>query len=167
MADAAILDADQGTPKLRMKNAHLEATGLSEQVGFSLRFAHAAVWADLNVTLEPFNLRPQHYAALLIIAESAGCKQQEIGEALGIFRSNLVALIEDLSSRGLVSRTVKPDDRRSYALSLTEKGAAVMVEANNAHAAHRSRVMNALAPYDANALIEMLDRLATLDGAVP
>jgi DNA-binding MarR family transcriptional regulator len=141
------------------------ATGLASQVGFSLRFAQAAVWSDLVATLEPFDLRPHHYAALLIVAQSAGCKQQEIGEALGLYRSNLVAVIDELSGRGLIRRVVNPDDRRSYALSLTDVGVALMPSINAAHARHCDRLAQALGPHDSALLVEMLDRLAAIGTA--
>ncbi len=150
-----------------MRNPHLEASGLADQVGFGLRFAHAAVWGDLVATLEPFSLRPQHYAALLIISHSPGCKQQDIGEALGLFRSNLVALIDDLTGRGLVTRAVNPDDRRSYALALSEAGAALMPRVNAAHALHGERVAGALRGYDPALLTQMLERLAAIAPEAP
>jgi DNA-binding MarR family transcriptional regulator len=149
------------------RNAHLQASGLADQVGFGLRFAHAAVWGDLVATLEPFSLRPQHYAALLIITHSPGCRQQDIGEALGLFRSNLVALIDDLTGRGLVTRGVNADDRRSYALTLSEAGAALMPRVNAAHALHGERVATALRGYDPALLLEMLERLAATTPHAP
>lgn len=168
MADATGLQADTRGLDARRKNAHLVATGLASQVGFNLRFAQAAVWSDLVATLEPFDLRPHHYAALLIIAESAGCKQQDIGEALGLYRSNLVAVIDELFGRGLIHRAVNPDDRRSYLLSLTDKGVAFMPSINAAHGQHLDRVTKAIGPHDSALLVEMLYRLAAIgDGLVP
>ncbi len=162
MADDLGRRTHPSDPGARSRNAHLIATGLASQVGFSLRFAQAAVWSDLVATLEPFDLRPHHYAALLIVAESAGCKQQDIGEALGLYRSNLVAVIDELAGRGLIRRVVNPDDRRSYALSLTDEGAALMPSINAAHAQHRDRLAEALGPHDPDLLVEMLDRLAAV-----
>lgn len=143
---------------------HLVAAGLSRQVGLALRNAQAAVWGDLVATLEPFGLRPQQYAALLIADAAAGCKQQEVGEALGIFRSNLVALIETLVAAGLLVRLVKPDDRRSYALHTTRKGKALLARAGDAHAAHRRRIAAALGPHGEAETLALLDRLAGLGG---
>jgi DNA-binding MarR family transcriptional regulator len=164
LTDAPNSDAVIEAPRLRSKSTRLQASGLGDQVGFGLRFAQAAVWSDLTATLAPFDLRPHQYAALLIVSEGPGCKQQEIGDALGIFRSNLVALIEDLSARGLISRAVKPEDRRSYSLALTDKGAALMDRADAAHAAHGARVAKALEPYEPRHLLEMLHSLAALGG---
>jgi DNA-binding MarR family transcriptional regulator len=47
--------------------------------------------------------------------------QQYIGEALRIDRTTMVGVIDDLERRGLVQRVRDPDDRRRYAVSLTDK----------------------------------------------
>ena len=107
----------------------LKAAGLADSVGFQLKLAQAAVWADLVAALAPFGLRPSHYSALLILRATPGSRQQDIGEALGIQRPNLVAMIDGLEKRGLLTRTVNPADRRSYALALTPDGAVLLDEA--------------------------------------
>jgi DNA-binding MarR family transcriptional regulator len=140
---------------------------LTDQIGFKLRLAQARVWADLVATFEPFGLRPHHFGALLIIAERNGCKQQDVGEVLGIFRSNLVALVEELCGRGLVNRVVKAGDRRSYALSLTDKGIALLDQMTAAHAGHQSRIAKALAPHDARRFGAQLDALLTFEPLSP
>jgi DNA-binding MarR family transcriptional regulator len=139
------------------------APGLTDQIGFKLRMAQARVWADLVATFEPFGLRPHHFGALTIIAERDGCKQQDIGEVLGIFRSNLVSLVEELTGRGLVNRLVKAADRRSYALSLTPDGSALLAEMNAAHAQHQARLERALAPHDVRRFGLQLDVLLASD----
>ncbi len=146
---------------------HLRASGIGRQTGFLLRQAEAAVWADLTARLRPFGLRPAQFAALRIVRESPGCRQQEIGDALGIQRPNLVALVEALRRRRLVTVARNPADRRSYALTLTAAGQALLADADRAHAVHESRVAAALAPADATALAATLERLARLEAPLP
>ncbi len=118
----------------------LKAAGLADSVGFQLRLAQMAAWAELVAALQPFGLRPSHYSALLIMRATPGCRQQDIGEALGIQRPNLVAMIDGLEQRGLITRGVNPADRRSYALSLTVAGLALLEQADAAHRAHERRL---------------------------
>ena len=127
----------------------LKAAGLADSVGFQLKLAQAAVWAGLVAALAPFGLRPSHYSALLIIRSTPGSRQQDIGEALGIQRPNLVAMIDGLEKRGLLTRTVNPADRRSYALALTPEGGALLDQADAAHRAHEARLAERLGPDEA------------------
>lgn len=48
--------------------------------------------------------------------------QHTLGEELGIDRTTVVELIDDLERKGVVERRRNPVDRRSYLLTLTAKG---------------------------------------------
>jgi DNA-binding MarR family transcriptional regulator len=153
--------------KREKADALLSETGLSDRLGFVLRFAQSAVWSDLVAAFEPFGLRPGHYSALLMLRARPGCRPQDIGEALRVQRPNLVAMIEMLERRGLVARAVNPADRRSYALSLTEAGSALLGEMDVAHRAHEARLAALLGPIDPAALLPGLRKLAGFSAGEP
>jgi DNA-binding MarR family transcriptional regulator len=145
-----------------MPNPFLVASGLHRQPGFVLRQAYFAVWGDLITTLEPFGLKPQTYATLLIVGSSPGCKQQDIADALGIQRPNIVAMIDKLVAAGWIARAVNPDDRRSYSLTLTDEGSALLEASRAAHAAHEARAMALLGEDGMGVLIAGSTKLARL-----
>jgi DNA-binding MarR family transcriptional regulator len=122
-----------------MSKAFLEASGLHEQLGFVLRQAYTAVWHDLIRTLEPFGLKPQTYATLLLVEATPGCKQQDVADALDIQRPNIVALIDKLVEAGWLRRETNATDRRSYALSLTDAGTQLLADSRAAHRDHEAR----------------------------
>ena len=140
----------------------LKAAGLADRIGFQLRIAQAAVFANLVTALQPFGLRPSHYSALLILRATPGCRQQDIGEALGIQRPNLVAMIDGLERRGLLRREVNPADRRSYALSLTADGEVLLAEADVAHRGHEEWLAARAGPGDAARLLATLRRISAM-----
>lgn len=142
-----------------MANEFLVRSGLADQPGFVMRQASLAVWNDLVTTLAAVELKPQSYAALLIIDTSPGCKQQDIADALGIARPNLVALIDALVERGLVERGVNAGDRRSYALILTDAGRGLLDQGRAAHRLHEARLADALNPAEAAALLASARKL--------
>ncbi len=142
-----------------MTNEFLVRSGLADQPGFVMRQASLAVWNDLVSTLARVALKPQSYAALLIIDTSPGCKQQDIADALGIARPNLVALIDALVERGLVERGVNADDRRSYALTLTDAGRVLLDKGRAAHRLHEARLAEVLSPAEAAALLASARKL--------
>jgi DNA-binding MarR family transcriptional regulator len=142
-----------------LTNEFLVRSGLADQPGFVMRQASLAVWNDLVTTLAAVELKPQSYAALLIVDTSPGCKQQDIADALGIARPNLVALIDALVERGLVDRGVNADDRRSYALTLTDAGRALLSKGRAAHGLHEARLAEALSAKEAAALLASARKL--------
>jgi DNA-binding MarR family transcriptional regulator len=145
-----------------MSTAFLEASGLHRQLGFVLRQAYTAVWQDLIRTLEPFGLKPQTYATLLLVEATPGCKQQDVADALDIQRPNIVALIDRLVEAGWLRRETNPSDRRSYALSLTEAGNKLLAESRAAHEVHEARMAALLEHRDTRTLVAACARLAKL-----
>lgn len=121
--------------------------------------ASLAVWNNLVTTLATAGFKPQSYAALLIVDTSPGCNPQDIADALGIARPNLVALIDALVERRLVERGVNAGDRRSYALSLTDAGRALLDKGRTAHRLHEARLADALGADEAAALLAAARKL--------
>ncbi|WP_395650327.1 MarR family winged helix-turn-helix transcriptional regulator [Brevundimonas sp.] len=113
----------------------IDMAGLPDSVGFMLRLAQVAAFRGVMAALKPFDLRVSDFSILLIIEANPGLKQQAVGEALSIKRANLVSMIDALEKRGLIIRTVPKTDKRSYALSLTDAGRALMVDAKAAEQA--------------------------------
>src|ERR1700726_1946537 len=86
--------------------------------------AHAA--AKFAERLAGIDLVPAHAGIFRILSATPAISQQALATALGTVPSRLVALVDDLESRGLVERRAHESDRRTYALHLTDKGKATM-----------------------------------------
>jgi DNA-binding MarR family transcriptional regulator len=113
--------------------------------------------------LEPLGLEPRQFALLRVVSGSEGQTQQALGDALGIPKSRMVALIDDLEARGLVERRLRPDDRRARALHVTPEGARCLGEAMEVAEAHEGFVLERLSPAEHRQLVEMLQRLSADD----
>ena len=141
---------------------HLELSGVGRQLGFVLREASIAVWNDVRRALEPASLRPQTYATLLIVDTCPGCKQGDVADALGIRRPNMVAVVDELVGQGLIARDVNSGDRRSYALSLTAQGRAVLKQGQAAHHAHEQRLADVLDDAESALLLAIATKLSRM-----
>ena len=82
--------------------------------------AHAA--SQFAKRLQTLKLAPQHAGILWILNSTPGITQQTLAATLGMVPSRLVALIDEMEERGLIERRGDPEDRRRYALHVTEKG---------------------------------------------
>src|SRR5262245_40766970 len=95
---------------------------LAGMVGYALRRAQLAVFDDVITQFAELDLRPAQYSVLVLLGHTPGLKQSDVAAALGIQRANFVVLFDGLERRGLALRSAAPNDRRSYALYLTEEG---------------------------------------------
>jgi DNA-binding MarR family transcriptional regulator len=79
--------------------------------------------ADLTgLALAPFGISGRECAVLITIDGRVPPSQQEVARRMGVDRTTMVALIDELESKGLVQRRPDPDDRRKNVVLLTEAG---------------------------------------------
>ena len=72
--------------------------------------------------LATLDSRKWHYAVLASLEEFGPDSQSGLSDRTGIYRSDLVATINDLTARGLVVRAPDAGDRRRNAITLTDEG---------------------------------------------
>jgi DNA-binding MarR family transcriptional regulator len=72
--------------------------------------------------LETIGLTPALFAVLNFLQARDGAIQQEIGAAMGIDPSTMVALIDGLERAGLAERRPHPKDRRAREVVITPEG---------------------------------------------
>ena len=133
------------------------ADPLASRLGYQLRRASVLMLADLGASLAPIGLRPTEGTVLLLIGANAGCRQGEVGEALGIKRANMVPLIAGLIKKGYVARARA--DGRSHALTLTPAGRAKTAAFDKVLDRHEAAFQSRLGE---KALEGLLAALATL-----
>ncbi len=108
--------------------------------------------------LNPIGLSVQMCGVMNLLAEGP-VSQHELGAQLGIDRTTVVELIDDLEKQGVVERRRNPADRRSYALHLTVKGRTVQKRATRAFDAAVDEFFGPLTSAERKALAEMLTRM--------
>ena len=134
------------------------------QVGYRLRLAQLAMFRDFLRTFAEVAIRPAQFGVLTVIEHNPGLKQADVSAALGIKRTNLVALLDSLEERGYARREAA-SDRRSYALYLTTKGTALMQRLRELHEVHERRM---LAKVGEEGRVQLLTLLAMIrDTAEP
>lgn len=95
---------------------------LMTSIGFLLAKAAQKVASSCETELATLGLTPRQVGLLRAISEHGPVSQGALGELLRIDRTTMVTLADELESTGLVCRERSPTDRRSYQLSLSQKG---------------------------------------------
>lgn len=108
--------------------SELDAT-LRKLTGYRLHRATTSAMARYKAVFAAFGLRRTTFSCLSLIVDNPGLRQSQLGEALAIERPNLVNIVEDLTSAGLITRQTAAQDRRAYALHPTAKGQRLFKEA--------------------------------------
>jgi MarR family transcriptional regulator, lower aerobic nicotinate degradation pathway regulator len=110
-ADASGTSDDRATPaRLRRLPSRL--------------LTQTAMHADrlANQGLARADARKWHYAVLVSLQEFGPASQATLSRRTGIYRSDLVAVINELAGRGLIERAPDPADRRRNVVTMTPRG---------------------------------------------
>ena len=105
-------------------------TALAHDIGFLLARASGLVVRSTNERLGRHGLRVRQYSVLTLVCEAQdGLSQRELAGVLGLDPSQVVLLLDELASAGLVQRTPSPADRRTKLVSATAAGRERQAEA--------------------------------------
>jgi DNA-binding MarR family transcriptional regulator len=104
------------------KSLEQSAGYLLGRASTSLRQRYESKLADLKLSL-------YEYVCLRLVSMEASLNQGSLGHLYGIDKVTMVALIDKLEAKDLLSRKKNPKDRRSYILHLTPKGIKVLARA--------------------------------------
>jgi DNA-binding MarR family transcriptional regulator len=139
-----------------------DLAGLDKQVGYMLRQAQLAVFNDFVAGQRGAVARPGQFSILAVIDRNPGLSQSRVCAALGIKRANLVTVIDDLESLGLVRRDSGVVDRRSNHLHLTPAGQRALRSARDDQALHEARIAKLLGIAGRRTLLKQLAKLCEL-----
>jgi DNA-binding MarR family transcriptional regulator len=136
------------------------ARELSRRAGFLLAQLGTHAHQRFAERLAPLDLHPRHFGMLSHLAAAEGQSQQALSKALGVHRSAVVALVDDLERRGLAERRRHPNDRRAYALYLTPSGRQLLADLERDADEREAELLTALNASERSQLISLLQRVA-------
>ncbi len=132
---------------------------LDELIGYALRRAQVAVYQDFLRSVGDLEIRPVHFAALVLIGANPGISQIVVANALGLDRSAVVLLVDLLEGRQLAERRPSGTDRRAYSIVLTDVGRQLLARLKRLAAEHNRRVTTDLSEEERFRLLDYLRRI--------
>jgi DNA-binding MarR family transcriptional regulator len=156
--EKGIVAKDQGRP-VDIDGKPLSRGILETFLGNTLKLALLRREAELGKTLDELDLRRGQFSALALIIENPRVSQKGLARILSIEPSNLVSILDNLEGRGLIARNRFLDDRRTYALTATQKGKEICDVAIERIREHEARIFAKLSKSEQKTLFELLNKV--------
>ncbi|OFZ72437.1 MAG: hypothetical protein A2W04_08325 [Betaproteobacteria bacterium RBG_16_64_9] len=131
---------------------------LPDLIGYQLRLAHLAFFRDFEHTVGNLGVSPGRVGVLVLVNGNPGITQSRLAEAVGLDRSTLVPVLDDLERRGFVERR-RGKDRRTNGLSLTLSGKRLLGRVKRRIEAHERRMVSGMTEKEREQLVALLARL--------
>lgn len=131
---------------------------LGNYLGPKVRLLWNLLSAKMEAALTPFGLRTGTFSTMALIAANPGCSQNQLAKGLGMDKSAVVAIIDDLEARGLASRVRGTQDRRRHALTLTPEGEALTQRMYGVVSRVGQPMRDALSKREYEQLLSLIDR---------
>lgn len=146
-------------PKPAASGHGLDFGRLPDYYGYHLRMAQLADYADFAREAGPDAVSPGRFSLLTLLAHNPGITQSALSQAVGLDKSTLTPALDQLVRKGLVLRRKAASDKRSYALSLSAKGHALLTRLTEGVERHEANVAALLSPAERRQFIALLKRI--------
>jgi DNA-binding MarR family transcriptional regulator len=137
-----------------------EPKQFKRNIGYAIRRAQMRIYDDFYKALADLDTTPTRFTLMLLIRENPGIRSVDLARALGVARSGMVRLIDELEQRELISREIDQKDRRNQSLVLTSLGVRKLSRLEKAVERHEAQVTSALSVSERKQLLQLLWRVA-------
>ncbi|WP_243061802.1 MarR family winged helix-turn-helix transcriptional regulator [Humibacter sp. RRB41] len=136
-----------------------------DMLGYLVKHVQRRLSAQADAALEPLGIDRAEFGVLWVLARSEPLSQQGIAANAGVDATTMVALIDALEAKGMLTRRPDPGDRRRNLIELTAAGQATCREAEVAHTAAEEQFLAPLSSTQATQFRRMLRALLESDAA--
>ena len=149
----------RGHPRGRARGGDdLDLGPLPGLLGYQLRLAQLAVFRDFERAAGGLGVSPGRFGLLALVEANPGVSQSRLAHAVGLDRSTMVAVLDQLEVRRLVERRAGPD-RRTNGLWLTREGKRLLARLKRRVTEHEARIAARLTAEERAVLFALLRRL--------
>lgn len=129
-------------------------------LGMLLAEAHNRSRERLNGALRPLGVNVRGLCVLLALPLYGPVSQRDLIDRIGIDKSTMVRLIDELEDGGLIARERTPQDRRAYSIVLTPQGEETLAKARRTTEEVGGEMFGGFTGPERRLLVDLLRRLA-------
>jgi DNA-binding MarR family transcriptional regulator len=162
---AALEDHEPVNPAVtagRPPEQSLILRALQRTPGFMLRLAQLKFFEGFYEEFAALGVTPATYAIFVVIRDNPGVPPSSLASLLRLRLPNLIKILNELESQGLLKRNRSKADRRAVELMLTPKGSKLIYEAARLTAPYNEKMLAPLSEAEQRALLELLNRFLPL-----
>ncbi len=136
-----------------------QATDLDDLIGYNLKRSYVVAQTDFQAALGDDGLSTRVFSALSLTISFPNITQSALARMMGIERSGLVAIVDDLEAKDYLRRAPVPGDRRVQALVPTDAGREAYAVAVDIVRAHEARLFANLSVDEKETLLGLLKKI--------
>ncbi|MET8853974.1 MarR family transcriptional regulator [Amycolatopsis sp. NPDC004625] len=132
---------------------------VTRRLGYLLKHAQLRLAELAEPRYAPLGVTGRQLALLALFGAGPAQSQQDGAARLGVDRTTMVALVDELEAKGLVRREVAPGDRRKRLVTLTPEGERVRAAGEEVTRQAEALLLEPLSAEDAERLRAALHRV--------
>ncbi len=132
---------------------------LESVIGYNLKRAYVVAMSGFQEAVGDPTLSPRVLSALTIVVTNPNLTQSDLARRLGVERSGLVAIVDQLEEKGCLRRVMVPGDRRSFALVPTPRGVEICRVAYRRVKEYEDRILDVLSGSERTQLLRLLQKI--------
>jgi DNA-binding MarR family transcriptional regulator len=143
------------------------ADPLAHRLGYLLKHVQLRFAEQGAKALEPLGITGRQLAVLVVLDAGEPLSQLEAAGRLGVDRTTMVALVDELEELGLALRRKSTADRRKNIVELTDRGRDVLNRGNGIRQDAEKEFLKPLSPVETELFLRILQTLNTPEGQEP
>jgi len=131
---------------------------LETRLGFRMRVLQTLLGMRIVQAFARYGLSPGAFTTMALISVNPGCSQIALAREVGLDKSAMVALLDELEKAGLARRDRSSEDRRRNLIALTAEGERVLAEMHGLALATERPIRDALSGEELKTLFALTER---------
>jgi DNA-binding MarR family transcriptional regulator len=140
-------------------NPQIDFPAIDQLPGHAIRRLHQISVGIFHQEMQDLNLTPVQYAALRTVHGQPGIDQRTLARLIALDTSTTAGVVDRLEARGLLQRSLSPEDKRVRLLTLTPEGSELLLQAQAGVLRAQELTLAPLTPQQRQAFIELLNLL--------
>lgn len=91
-------------------------------LGFILNVTNSRLKNEFCRNLKPYEITPEQWGLINILYKGDGISQKELAEKSFKDQPTTARILDILEAKGLINRSISPEDRRTFLVLLTDEG---------------------------------------------
>lgn len=130
---------------------------INESLGYLLNTSARLIKRNLDAQLKKYDLTSSQWALLKLLFDENNLSQSEIADKSLSDKATIGVIIDKLIEKGLIQKKLSKDDRRSYTVSITDKGSQLSEVVNHCAIVSNEKAIIGLSKEDTDILIKCLN----------